>query len=239
MVLKIKEKMKMMRLSKVLWLPGVVLVMTMFSGCLDDEYEPPEPVAYVSFYNASPNVPGLDIFVGTRRLNIDAFEYADTYEYLPFYPGDRELKFTPHKASNSLVDTTLTLVEERLYSIFIAGEAASVRTLLVEDDWELPGSGRAMVRFVHLSPDGPEADLEMSETELFTGNVFAEATEYEEVQAGEHTLVVKASADGEELVSSVEVNLQAGRIYTVALRGYLDPPNGNDNLLSIQVINNY
>lgn len=235
----IKEKMKMTRLIKMLWTLCAVLALATFSGCLDDEYEEPTPVAYVTFYNASPNVPGLDIFVGTRKLNIDAFEYSDSYEYLPFYPGNRQLKFTPHKASNSLVDTTLTLVEEQLYSIFIADEAAAIRTLLVEDNWVLPTSGKAMMRFVHLSPDAPEVDLEIDGSPLFSGSTFTEATEYEEVQAGEFGLVVKTTAGGDELVSSANVNLQAGRIYTVALRGYLNPPEGNNNVLSVQLVTNY
>src|SRR5688572_26090583 len=84
-------------------------------GCdpSDGEDIQPSPIAYVSLYNASPDAPDLNIVVDSRQINTYPFEYSDHTGYLRFYIGDRNLKFGPFGASNAVVDTTVTLENEK------------------------------------------------------------------------------------------------------------------------------
>src|SRR5690349_13511551 len=116
---------------------------------LDEDSGTPTPVALVSLYQGSPDAPDLNVVVDNRSIFSGKFEYADYTGYLNFYTGNRNFKFNPFNASNTLIDTTLNLVQGKVYSIFVIDKLSSIEALLVRDSAATPGDGNAMVRFVH------------------------------------------------------------------------------------------
>jgi hypothetical protein len=212
------------------------------SGCDPDRDEniQPSPVSYVSIYNASPNAPDLDIAVDDRHLNTYPFEYSDHTGYLRFYTGDRNLKLGPYGASNIVVDTTVTLEDERAYSIFIVDNFTNASLLVLNDNSEAPASGKAKVRFVNLSPDGEAVQLKAQgeSTSLTEGEAFKEATDFFEVDAKTYDFEVIDASNGDAKLQIPGVELQEGWFYTILVRGYTTPPAGNTNVLSADVLVN-
>lgn len=226
-------------LKKIAGILSILVVMLSLTSCLDDEGEP-VPVAYVSIFHASPDAPDLDVVLDDQPVFNQPLEYTDYTNYLQFYTGNRELAFHPYNASNVLLDTTYNFQAGTTYSVFVTDEEDALSALILEDQADAPAEGNALVRFIHLSPDAPAVDFSVGEedTPLFAGQEFKDATDFTEVTADTYALALKAEGEEETLVSVPDAELGAGRIYTILARGYADPPSGNNNELSIQIIRN-
>lgn len=221
----------------------IAAVLALVTACDDDDdganIEPVE-VAYVSLYQSSPDAPDLDIIVDNRRITTYPFEYADYTGYLRFHTGDRNLKFGPYGASNIVTDTAVTFENNKAYSVFVVDNYADLGILVFDDTEASPSEGNARVRFVHLSPDAPEIDLVISgQTDpTFNDVSFKESDEFLELPGDEYDFEV-TSANNEDVILVIpDIQLQAGWYYTIVVRGYVSPPNGNSNVLSAEVIVN-
>jgi hypothetical protein len=212
-------------------------VMIFLSGCLDDnDRVDPVPLGYVSIYHAAPDAPALDIVVDDRRVNAQPFGYSDYSGYLNFYTGSRKLKFSSVNAANPLVDTVFDVAEGKAYSIFVINRLANIETLVVQDSAATPASGKAMVRFVNLSPDAPAIDVASTDGSLFTNTSFKQATAFRELDAKTYSFDVKSAASGEVLLTAKDVVVRPGGFYTIVTRGFAAPPAGNTNVLSVEVL---
>lgn len=228
---------------KTIWVLLLSTMLFTMASCLDDDggtVIPAEPVAYVSWYQGSPAVPDLDIYVDNNRLNLSGpFEYSAFTGYSRYYTGERDFKVTPYNASNTLVDSTITLKADSLYSLFvIGGDANDLDLLFVEDNIPDDKEDKALVRLVHLSPDAPEVNVSESDSEtiLFEESTYKSVSDFIEIDAGSTTLEVQ-TADGEEVVATVDdYNFIEGRVYTIVVRGYATPPAGNSNNLRVQIV---
>jgi hypothetical protein len=207
------------------------------ASCLDDDDNENQvvPVAYVSIYHESPNAPELDVFVDGRPVN--RLEFTDYTGYLNFYTGDRNFKINPFNASNTLVDTVYNFVDGGFYSLFIVNNVSKAETLIVRDSASVPSEGKAKVRFIHLSPDAPALDVtEGEDTPLFSAQAFKDPSEFVEITTEVESFAVKATGTTDPLVSAKDLSLLPGRFYTIIVRGFANPPAGNSNSLSMEVI---
>src|SRR5688572_16677939 len=121
-----------------------VAALALISCDLDSEAPEPGPVSYVTVYNASPDSPELGIVVDNRPVNTYPLEYGEYTGYMPFYTGNRNLKFGPFGASNTVVDTTVTLVDQNVYSVFVVDEYQNAEVLILNDSADEPAAGKAM-----------------------------------------------------------------------------------------------
>lgn len=216
---------------------ALVLVM---SSCLDDDDPQNQvtPVAYVAIYHASPNAPELDVIVDERPVN--RLEFTDYTGYLNFYTGERNFKINPFNASNSLVDTTITFSDGAFYSLFIVNDLPNVEALAVRDSASAPSEGKAKVRFINLSPDAGTLEVTANDEDssLFNAVEFKKPSTFVEVDAASSSFVLRPAGGSDELVKVSDINLRPGRFYTILARGFANPPTGNNNELSLEVITN-
>lgn len=217
-----------------------VALLVLMTSCMNDDSDvvnQPVEVAYVSIYNAAPDAPDLDIVVDGRVINRNPFDYTSYSGYLNFYTGNREIKFNASNANNALIDTTFSFEDGKAYSLFAVDKLPNVEALLVVDSAASPASGRAMVRFVNLAPDAPEFDVtDASGNSLFSRNGFKQATAFKEVDTDTYTFNIKNAGGTETVVSAKDVEILPGRFYTIITRGFVNPPSGNTNVLSVEVL---
>jgi hypothetical protein len=218
-----------------------IALMVLLVSCMDEDegiVSEPVQVAYVSLYHASPDAPDFDITVDGRVINRYPFEYSSSTGYMNFFTGERKFRFNAVNASNALIDTTFNLQENKAYSLFAINRLSDVEALLVVDSAGTPADGNAMVRFVHLSPDAPEVNISVNGTTapLFANQSFKQSTEFREVPASLYSFSVTNASSGEVVLSADGVDLLPGRFYTIIVRGFAAPPQGNTNVLSIEVV---
>ena len=226
------------------WMKGLMLVVCtvfMLTSCNNDDADfEPEEVALVSIYNASPNSPALDIGIDNRQLNIYPFDYTDYTGYLRFFTGSRNISFTPANANNVVVDTAFQFVANRAYSLFAVDDYEDLKVLRLEDSSDSPSEGKAKIRFIHLSPDAPGLQLSADDqnSNIVDETAFLDASSFVEVDANSYSFMITSPNDANIDLSIPNVSLQQGYYYTVLVRGYNTPPNGNNNVLSAEIIVN-
>ena len=196
------------------------------SGCLDKDNEAPEPQprSFVSFYHGSPDAPDLDILINTQRIFNSALRYSDYTNYVAFNPGSFRVKFTPVNSISAKIDTALTFQEDKVYSVFAVDSLNKIDVLVVQDSLVSPTAGKTRVRFIHLSPDAPAVDMATtgsSGTTLFSNVAFKGVTEFQDIAAGTLSFQVKGTGSSNVLKSVSNINLSAGRIYTIVFRGFV------------------
>ena len=218
------------------------LIPLAITSCLDqgDPVVLP-PVAHVSIYHASPDAPGLDVFVENTRINQQAINYSNRINYSRFRTGERFFRFTPFNGFNTLMETSHTFEADKIYSMFITNTLSNMSTLLVEDKWRTPAAGNASLRSLHLSPDLGEINIRIYKDggEFTQSGVFEQINEYEEIPSGMYTIQISSPLTGEILISANNVELRDRRIYTLVVRGFQSPEGGSTNGLALQLLTDY
>lgn len=213
------------------------------SACSDflDQGENMYPsAAEVSFYHASPNVPQLSVTVENKNFLTEPLGYTQYTGYKSFYTGNRQFAFKNPTNTSTLLDTTLTFTANNSYSVFVINNDERIETLVTIDTSDVPHAGKAMVRFIQLSPDINPVDVAVvgDNEDTFSDISFKEGSPFIEVPARTFKVMLKNAATDDELLTSGDITLTAGNYYTIISRGFNNPPDGNSNTLSVQVVEN-
>ena len=223
-----------------------VLAMTasltlLFASCdVDNDNDvQPIPVSYVSLYNAIPDAPELDLAVDNRVVSPRAFEFGDNVYYQNFYTGTRTFQLSPFGADNVVADTTITLVDQNAYSVFFVDQLANAQLLVTNDSAAISKEGKAKVRLINLSPDASPVSLKVKdEVNTLTQNqAFKTYSGFIELDPGTYDFEVNSST-GEAPMTVPDLDLASGAVRTIVVRGYRNPPSGNTNAISVQVVRN-
>lgn len=204
---------------------------------LDDTPQP--PAAFVAIYHGSPDGPDLDIYAESTKINNQPLLFGQTFPYSGFFAGERRLRFNPFNAQNTLLEKNVTLVQDKIYTVFLVNKAADLDAIQVEDIWEEPDGLKSQVRLVHLSPDSGDLEVSIAEQTPFGATTsYLSVTDFLELEKGKVKVIVKSKSTGEVLVTVDEVELLGNRVYSLIVRGFADPVNGN-NPISVQLLTNY
>lgn len=213
-----------------------------FSSCIDEKEDvTPEPVAYASFYHGSPNATDLNIKLDGTQINNQGFKYANFSGYLALKVGERKVAFTPLTSTDALAETTYNFKKDNIYSVYAVNRTENFEILVVKDSLLAPTAGNAAVRVINLSPDAPAVDVSVAgvAAPLFTDIAFKEASSFKPVQAGTLSVRVNATGTTDSVMPVTNLVLDAGRNYTLVVRGFETPPAQNSNVLTLQLIRNY
>jgi hypothetical protein len=172
-------------------------------------------------------------------VNNAALTYPNNTGYLTVSPGTRNVKVNAAGTSTTVINGNLDLESGRSYSVFAINTLSNIEPLILEDDLTSPASGRAHVRFLHLSPDAPAVDIAVQNgPTLFSNRAFKSATAFTPVDAGTYTLEVRLAGTSTTVLTVPNVMLESGAIYTVFAQGFASPPAGNTNTLGAGAIRN-
>jgi hypothetical protein len=195
------------------------------SGCSDDNNNtnPVAPVqqARVMAVHASPDAPAVDLLVDGAVVG-SGLAYPNNTGYLTVNAGTRNVKVNVAGTTTTVIDANLPVAGGTTYSVFASGAVASLAALVVPDDLTGPATGKAHVRFIHLSPDAPAVDVAVTGGPvLFAGRAFREYTAFVPVDAGSYDLEVRPAGSTTVVLPLPGITLAAGKIYTVFARGFV------------------
>ncbi|MCP2042512.1 DUF4397 domain-containing protein [Pontibacter sp. HSC-36F09] len=227
-----KKWMKIMLLAV---LPAMVL-----TSCDDDDDDNAMiETSNVMVVHASPDAPGVDLLVDNSKVNTAALTFPNNTGYLEVQAGRRNVKVNAAGTSTTVIDANLDLERNESYSVFAINTLSAIEPLVLEDDLDTPAAGKAHVRFVHLSPDAPAVDVAVTNGPVLFGNrAFKSATDFTPVDAASYNLEVRLAGTQTVVLTVPNVQLAAGRIYTIFARGFVAPPASNTNTLGAEIITN-
>ncbi len=196
-----------------------------FTSCKDDDDDEPTPsptTARLLVTHASPDAPGVDLLLDNVKVNSAALEYPGNTGYLTVNSGNRNVKVNVTGTTTTVIDATLTLVANKNYSVFAVDSVSKISAVVIEDNLATPASGKAHIRFVHLSPNAPAVDVAIDGGAVVFGDYeFKEASEFTPLDAGTYDLEVRVAGTSTVALDIAPITLTAGKIYTVFAKGFL------------------
>lgn len=211
-----------------------------FVGCDDDEEAPMQPVPSNSsamVIHTSPDAPGVDILVDNAVAGTN-LTYLQNTPYVTLPSGTRNIKVNVTGTSATVIEGDLNFVKDKAYSIFAVNSVANIEPLVIEDNLAAPASGKAHVRFIHLSPDAPAVDITLADGTVVFGNVsFKGFTAFTPLDAGTYNLQVRLAGTSTVVLDLGNITLTSGEIYTAYARGFVAGV-GDQQLGAAIIVNN-
>ncbi len=214
----------------------VFTALVTISSCKKDEEA--KTYAKVLVTHASPDAPGVDLLVDNSKQNSAALTFPNSTAYLQVESGSRNIKVNVAGTSTTVIDANLTLEKDKNYSVFAVDSVSKISAVVLEDDLTAPASGKAHVRFVHLSPNAPAVDVAVAGggAVVFANKAFKEYTAFTPLDAGAYNLEVRVAGTSTVALTLPTITLESGKIYTVFAKGFLGGT--ADQALGAQIIVN-
>jgi hypothetical protein len=195
--------------------------LVMLSSCKKEETVT-KSYAKVLVTHASPNAPGVDLLVDNSKQNTAALSFPSNTGYLQVEAGTRNIKVNVSGTSTTVINADLPLSKDQNYSVFAIDSVSKISALVLTDDLTAPASGKAHIRFVHLSPNAPAVDVALAGGAVVFGNkAFKDYTAFTPLDAGTYNLEVRVAGTTPPVLPLPGIVLQAGKIYTVFAKGFL------------------
>lgn len=200
--------------------PAILLTAAaLLSSCSKDE---DIAQANVLVIHASPDAPGVDLLVDDVKQNTSALTYPKNTGYLKVNAGARNFKINVAGTTTTVINANVTLEQDKSYSVFAIDSVSKISAVVVADDLSTPASGKAHVRFIHLSPNAPAVDIAVDGgAVVFPNTSFKVGTAFAPLDAGTYDLEVRVAGTQTVALDLDPINLEAGKIYTVFAKGFL------------------
>jgi len=179
--------------------------------------------AMVKVVHASPDAPGVDLFVDDAKVNGEPLTFPNNTGYLGVPAGDRKIDVKAAGTETAVISATLTLDAGKIYSVYAINGLDDIEPLVTEDDLTAPASGKAHVRFLHLSPDAPAVDIRVTDgPTLWQNRTFKDdGATFAPVDAGTYDLEVVLAGTDTVVLDLPGIALSDGAIYTVFAKGFV------------------
>ncbi len=216
-------KTKNTRLIKASLFAAVIGFTAMFSSCSDDDNIDDGNSLNVKIVNSAEASGSQDFYIEGTKLSTVAEGSATNYIATASSGNNRKVEFRTSGSADVYASESVDLKDNKNYSFILSGTGNSATITATEDDLSAPSSGKAKVRFVHLSTAAnvsSNVDLAVGTADKLASNVaYGAVTNFFEVDAGVKILHVYAAGSTSNSVDLAFSDLQAGKIYTIILRG--------------------
>jgi hypothetical protein len=181
--------------SKTLRFASVVALLSTLSGC--QGIVSTAPLAQLRVIDASPDAPGLDIYLNTTAVAYN-LGFGTITSYFPANPDTYTISARSAGTAQVLATAKGTVAVNSQYTILIGNTSASLQESILKDQSQSAPSGQISLRFiseatrvsamdVYLIPAGQKLT---AVTPVFSNLVLSTNTGYLNVPAGAYTLVL-------------------------------------------------
>jgi len=201
-------------------------------GCSDDNTTTPTPTqtANLMVVHASPDAPQVDVYLDGTKVR-DTLSYPGNTSYLQITSGTRNIKVNVAGTNTTVIGPVdLSFDANSNNSIFAIDSVSKISPLVVKDDLTVPATGKAHIRFIHLSPNAPGVDISVTGQPqgegLFVNRTFNKTitdpqSSFIPVDAGSYNLEVRLANTLTVVLPLPGITLTAGKIYTVFAKGFV------------------
>lgn len=179
--------------------------------------------ACLRLVHAAPDSPPVDVYVNEAGI-AKGIEFGTATEYTVVPSGGgRAVRVTAANAplEEAVVDTSLDFDPGQAYELLVTGAGDDLAITITGTDLRPLPEGQTRLRLIHASPDAGAIDLGVagSESNLFVGVNFGDATNYAVVDAGEYPLEVRPGGEDMSVALQSETPLEEGQVYDFVLLG--------------------
>lgn len=197
-----------------------------------------EEKAKLMVVHASPDAPGVDLLIDNEKVNAAALTFFNGTGYLEITSGVRNIKVNAAGTSTTVINADIEFTSNMNYSLFACNLLNNLEAVLYEDNVSAPASGKAHVRFIHMSPDAPAVDIALDASDVVFPNVaFKQSSSLTPLDAGTYDLEVRVAGTQTVALDLDPITLESGKIYTVVARGTLSGT-GDQTLTASIIANN-
>lgn len=202
---------------------GLFCAALFFASC--DKKE--DDTSNLMIVNASPNGGSVDASANGSVI-VTNLAYPSNSGYKAVASGTTNIIVTQSGTTNQILNGTLAMSADSYYTLYVIDSAHERKATYTQDDLSAPSSGKAKVRLLHLSPNSPNVDVTINgnSSAAFNSRGYndiasnASFFNFTEVDAAGLNLQVKLTGTSTVLATIPTINLQAGKIYTLIIRGF-------------------
>lgn len=226
------------KLTRVILCGMMGLLIQLSTACMKNDTTTSN-ISYLSIINASPTLGTFNVYLNATQVNTGALAFGGILSYLQYPAGNYTTKFTTASSTDALLNKTITLADNTIYSYFVIDKGEKMDGLLVTDVMNVASTEKAFIRFIHLSPDAATLDFSIEEKgNIINNQSYKEASDFVAVDAGTYNLQLK-DHDSQEIKTVLSENtLTAGKYYTIISRGLQNASGNNEQSFSAQLITN-
>jgi hypothetical protein len=188
-------------------------------GC-KSQYRVAHTNSFIRVLHASPNAPGVDVYVNNVLTARDV-TYKEFTQYIPLAGGLYNIKaYRTGTNVNPVIDTNVNVPPRSIFTITVTGMLADIALTLVQEPPIQRLPNETFIRFAHLSPNAPNIDITLPNgTKLFSDVEYKEVTDYIPIRPGIYELQARLAGTDNIVLDVPNINLRSGNIYTVYVVG--------------------
>lgn len=199
-----------------------------FTGCsINNNNSTPGPAAAVLFVAASPDAANVNIFVNANNVSAN-MPYGTLTSYSQITPGATALQVTLSGNSTPVINTTVTTLDGKYYSVFLVDSVSKIKASVVEDELQGVSPDSIRIRFFNFSPNTTAIDLTLADSTVISGNrtfndqnISASYQKFISVKKGTYSFEVKQAGTSVSVLSLPGKDLSLSGTYTLFLKGFV------------------
>lgn len=171
-------------------------------------------MGYVRIFHTVPNAPNVDIYADDNKI-VEDLAYGDYTNYLSVPAGTYKISLYATGTDTPVISNMLTVNRNSKKTVAAVGMLNDIGFLSIPDSNIPMETDRAMIRFVHLSPNAPAVDITLPDgTPLFQNVSFKQLTNYVAVPPDEYTVSVRLAGTETNVLNVPDLNLRANNYYS-------------------------
>lgn len=173
--------------------------------------------SHIRFFNDVSGIPAVNLFIDGKQYGGD-IPYGAFTGYTSFPPGIHEVAvYEAGRRDNLLKQTDESFTVGCSITLAATGGADNVSIYQIPEPYAAPAPGlNSYLRLINLSKATPPLDVILQNgTQIFSAVHFAELTNYKRLMPNIYTLTVRSSTDGDVLLVIPNLQLNAGKIYSI------------------------
>ncbi|MFA9376032.1 MAG: DUF4397 domain-containing protein [Lachnotalea sp.] len=180
------------------------------------------PMGYVRIIHTVPDAPNVDIYANDKLI-VKNLAYGDYTDYLPIQEGTYKISlYATGTQKSPVISNMLTVDNNAILTVAAAGTLKDIGFLVIHDANVRIEPDKAMIRFLHLSPNAPAVDITLPDgTVVFSNVSFEHITLYIDVVPMDYTLQVKVAGTDQVVLTVPNVNLDKNKYYTIYAIGFV------------------
>lgn len=238
----------------------MIITAMLSSACTKDSELPAQPaLAYLMVYNGSPDYYGFNALMLINNTPHSGLTYNDNggglvgafnfskYSFIDtglFRIGFGDTTGLSGKI-NKLTEALFRFEDEKHYTLYLHDSVGYFNITTTQDD-VAPSPDSAKIRLVHIAPDAGKIFLRIDTMAINAvknigyGGISSYASVLPDTKPGVRIMYVDPATGEERTLIRKSFPLEAGKCYTLILRGYKKPEDGNVNkTINLSTITNF